>query len=334
VIRQKIDECNCDIICFQETKRETFDHSYIKNFCPRKFNNFAFYPSIGNSGGIITLWNGNLFNGIVVDSSKHHVTVELTCNLSGFKWYLTNIYGPSHNENRVDFITWLADLDSSLWEYWMITGDFNLIRDPLDRNRAGGDINNMLLFNSVIQVHDLEEIPLKGRAHTWSNMQDNPLLEKLDWTFTSPLWTTKFPNTMSYPLARLGSDHTPIHIQVDTTIPKANIFRFENFWLDFDGFQETVSNCWALDVHKDNSAQTLCAKLKNLRAGLKKWSRNLSNLSMIINNCCFILALIDGLEEQRELTIMETNFRKILQDHTSKLMEAKRIYWKNRAKIK
>jgi hypothetical protein len=41
-----------------------------------------------------------------------------------------------------------------------------------------GDTNNMMSFNTVIQAHDLEEIPLKDRSFTWSNMQDAPLLEK------------------------------------------------------------------------------------------------------------------------------------------------------------
>ena len=54
----------------------------------------------------------------------------------------------------------------------MILGDLILIICPQDRNRGGGDKNNMLLFNSAIQAHDLEEIPLKGRTFTWSNMQE------------------------------------------------------------------------------------------------------------------------------------------------------------------
>jgi hypothetical protein len=82
---------------------------------------------------------------------------------------------------------------------WVILGDFNLIRSPENRNRVGGDINNMLLFNRIISQLDLVEIPLKGRAFTWSNMQDNPLLEKLDWIFTSANWTTLFPHTIATP---------------------------------------------------------------------------------------------------------------------------------------
>jgi hypothetical protein len=33
-IRSKIVESNCDVVCLQETKRESFDSQYVKNFCP------------------------------------------------------------------------------------------------------------------------------------------------------------------------------------------------------------------------------------------------------------------------------------------------------------
>jgi len=48
----------------------------------------------------------------------------------------------------------------------------------------------------------LIELPLKGRAFTWSNMQQSPLLEQLDWFFTTVNWTTTFPNTLALPLAK------------------------------------------------------------------------------------------------------------------------------------
>ena len=55
-IRDKIVESGCDIVCLQETKRETFDLQYIKNFCPPAFDAFEFLPSVGASGGLITIW--------------------------------------------------------------------------------------------------------------------------------------------------------------------------------------------------------------------------------------------------------------------------------------
>lgn len=50
-ICNKIDESNCEIFCFQETKKENFDSAFIRNFAPRRFDKFAFAPSVGASGG-------------------------------------------------------------------------------------------------------------------------------------------------------------------------------------------------------------------------------------------------------------------------------------------
>jgi hypothetical protein len=55
---------------------------------------------------------------------------------------------------------------------------------------------------------------------------------------------------------------------------------------------------------------------------------------LVIANCNFTLALLDGLEEQRNLSTIEKNFRRILGEHIRKLLDAKRAYWRKRAKIK
>jgi exonuclease III len=62
-LSNKIEESGCDIICLQETKREHFDMQYGKKNCPKKFSKFLFVPSVGASGGIIIIWNGNTFSG-------------------------------------------------------------------------------------------------------------------------------------------------------------------------------------------------------------------------------------------------------------------------------
>ena len=268
-IRAKADESNCHIMCFQETKREHFDHACIRNFCPRRINQFAYSPSIGNSGGIITLWNGNMFDGTVIQSSKFQLTVQLICKMSARIIYITNVYAPTIEEEREVFLNWLHDVDTSLMEFWIILGDFNLMRSPDNRNRPGGDIGNMMRFNQVIQHLDLEEIPLKGRAFTWSNMQDSPLLEKLDWIFTTSNWISTFPNTIATPMANLFSDHVPILISIGTDVPKTQIFRFEEYWLEFDGLKDVVVSAWHSGKQGRNSAQDITARLKSLRQGIK-----------------------------------------------------------------
>lgn len=87
-----------------------------------------------------------------------------------------------------------------------MVGDFNLIRSQHDRNKQAGSVSDMLLFNDLIQHLDLVDIAFEGRQYTWSNMQPDPLLEKLDWVFTSSSWTLSYPATKVVPLSRPVSD--------------------------------------------------------------------------------------------------------------------------------
>jgi hypothetical protein len=82
---------------------------------------------------------------------------------------------------------------------WIIMGDFNFMRSSSDRDKEGGDINGMLLFNEAISNLGIIELPLKGRKFTWSNMQQDHLLERLDWLFTSSSWTISYPSTLYTP---------------------------------------------------------------------------------------------------------------------------------------
>lgn len=332
--RQKIDESSCSVFCFQETKRSHFDDQCLRDFAPRRFNKFCFVPAIGASGGLLTAWDGALFNGVLVHQTRFALTVKLTSLINAHSWFITNVYGPCSPVEKVDFLSWFLGLDPALFILWLLVGDFNLIRCPANRNKPGGNANEMLLFNEVIHHLGLVEIPLKGRSYTWSNMQDDSLLQKLDWVFTSAAWSISYPNTLVIPLAQPVSDHVPCVVQFASSIPKASVFRFENFWAEFDSFLPTVSSFWSLSSRQSNEALVVAHKLKLLRRGLKHWSRWFSNLNLTISNTSWVLALLDGLEDQRPLNLVERNFHRILLVHLQRILEAKRVYWKQRATIR
>lgn len=67
---------------------------------------------------------------------------------------------PCTPEGKRDFINWFKQINIEPEEDWLILGDFNLIRNPTDRNRPGGDIQEMMMFNNAISYLDLTEIPL------------------------------------------------------------------------------------------------------------------------------------------------------------------------------
>ena len=78
---------------------------------------------------------------------------------------------------RVNYTDWLHTLNIPSNEDWLLVGDFNYIRSADNRNKHGGNPNDMITFNDIIRSQQLIELPIKDRAYTWSNMQDDPLLE-------------------------------------------------------------------------------------------------------------------------------------------------------------
>jgi hypothetical protein len=215
----------------------------------------------------------------------------------------------------------------------VLGGDFNLIRQPENRNKSGGDLSEMNMFNEVISDLDLVEIPFSGRSYTWSNMQHDPLLVKLDWIFTSPTWTLSYPATYVQPLSRPTSDHVPYVLHIGSSIPRSKLFRFENHWTEHGDFLKIVDLHWNNSAVFANAAKNLSSKLKQVRTGLNKWSKNLSKLSKLIYNCNWVL-LMDGLEDQRPLSNLEKAFRKLLKGHLASLLESKRIYWRQRNTVR
>jgi hypothetical protein len=247
---------------------------------------------------------------------------------------LTSIYGPCHAEGKDQFIDWFGNIDMPEDTDWIIMGDFNFIRNPNDRNKQGGNVNEMLMFNDAISKLGLVELPLKGRKYTWSNMQRDPLLEKLDWVFTSSSWTVSYPSSFVYPLAKPVSDHVPCVVTIETKIPKAQIFRFENFWMHHSEFKEIVQAAWQIPTEYSDAAKRINAKLKNVRRGLKLWSKNRPCLKKLIAQVNDTITMLDLFEEARPLSSEEWNLREILKSHVLTLVQNQRTYWKQRGKIK
>nr|XP_040245306.1 uncharacterized protein LOC120964586 [Aegilops tauschii subsp. strangulata] len=204
-------------------------------------------------------------------------------------------------------------------------------------------MGSILRLDSVISVPRLTRADvllfvckkLNGRSYTWSNMQQNPLLEKLDWFFTTADWISHYPNTVVTTLARTSSDHVPCVVSIDTTIPAAKIFRFENFWLDMPGFMDCVSKSWNAPVFSDLSASAVITrKFKRLRYDLKIWNKKLSYIKKLTVDCSKVILHFDQLEEVRPLTRPEFNFQKCVKLHYEHLLKLHYIYWKQRCTIR
>lgn len=191
----------------------------------------------------------------------------------------------------------------------------------------------MLLFNEAISRLRLTEIQLKGCKYTWSNKQQNPLLERLDWFFISSHWTTSYPNTFASSLSRDFSYHTPCVISISTSIPRPQVFRFENYWLEHYQFPSILQQGWTNQTTGTDRAKAIGAKFKNVRKIFRIWKAQLPNLAKVIQNTKDTIQLIDLIEEFRDLTLQEWNFRELIKAHLQNLLQQQKIYWQQRSSI-
>ena len=80
-------------------------------------------------------------------------------------------------------------------------------------------------FRQLLNEVELQELHLRGRLYTWSNERDSPTLEHLDRVFASEDWVTYFPDHDLSALATECSDHAPLLLKTDCSLPHCKLFR-------------------------------------------------------------------------------------------------------------
>ena len=99
--------------------------AFLKTCFPKQFDRFAFVPSHGSSGGILTVWKSTLFAGTVMFSDVFALVVNFVSTQSSQTWSLANIYGPCAGDDRLAYTSWLYDVQIHNDHDWLLLGDFN-----------------------------------------------------------------------------------------------------------------------------------------------------------------------------------------------------------------
>lgn len=78
------------------------------------------------------------------------------------------------------------------------------------------------MFNEFIDKFELREIYRSGGGYTWSNNQSAPTQSNLDRILVSTDWELKFPLTTLTSLTRVGSDHSPLLLNLGEFTPRGS----------------------------------------------------------------------------------------------------------------
>lgn len=203
-----------------------------------------------------------------------------------------------------------------------------------EKNNDNFRLSEAESFNECINDMCLIELPLLDRKYTWSNKRSNPTLERLDRVFINLCWDELLPNTILSSLTRSTSDHVPLKIEISTSVPRAKIFRFENYWIHSPGSSDVVSSAWACQPTSGNPSALIAAKLKKMRSAIRAWRKIFTHISQQETDCRIAINLLDYVEEHRCLRPAKADLRCILSSLLSRTTRAKLMIWKQQSKIR
>ncbi|KAL8547280.1 hypothetical protein ACS0TY_006850 [Phlomoides rotata] len=264
-----------DICCIQESKVESVDCKMCRALWGNRPCEWAYLGSEGSSGGIITLWNPEVFQRISDWSRTGMVVVNGRWVEDGGNCTIINVYAPNTAILRWEIWDYIQSVVGQYNEDRVcIMGDFNSIRDTGERvgRAATWDIADINRFNNFIQGSDLTEIQLVGRSFTWYR-PNGSCKSKLDRLLVNTNWLSKWPCVSLKGGWRSLSDHVPIFIEGAERDWGPRPFKFFNQWIQHQEYRTLIEKVWAESSVSGWAGFVIKEKLKILKSELKGWSK-------------------------------------------------------------
>ena len=296
-------------VALQETKLQSLEVHKPSSFLPCRLRSCVARDAIGASGGMLTAWDQQVCSLINTGCRPFMLTTKFKLASDASEFTLTNVYAPVRRDEKQAFFTELVSVAATICGAWIVIGDFNLTRDPADKNNDNFNFAEANNFNDLINSLCLIEIPLADRAYTWSNNWADPTLVRLDRCFVNVEWDAIFPNTTLSSLTRFCSDHVPLLLTACTRIPRGSCFRFENSWLVRHDFRSVILAALSQPTHSE-VAKGFILKLKHCRGACRSWAKRLPPLEQRATDIRILIKALDLLEEQRSLHPDELRLRR------------------------
>ena len=77
--RETINRSNCTVIYLQETKQNHMNQQLKNHICGSRFEERTSLDAVGSTGGLLTCWIPNVFDGNLVMKGVYSLTINLIC---------------------------------------------------------------------------------------------------------------------------------------------------------------------------------------------------------------------------------------------------------------
>ncbi|GJZ17899.1 RNA-directed DNA polymerase, eukaryota [Tanacetum coccineum] len=262
-----------------ETKKESFSDLEVKYFWGNYQFDHIVSEALGYSGGILCVWDSNVFH------KKHHIISDNFVALYGtwiprkIQLLIISVYAPQSYASKCQLWDFIASLINQWNGECMVMGDFNEVRCKEDRWGSTFLAQGACSFNSFISNAGLNEVQLEGYSFTWAH----PSASKMN---------------------RHLSDHRPILLREMLVDFGATPFRLYHSWLSIPGFDQMITSTWNSFILVDSNGMIrFKKKLQLLKKEIRKWVAEYKNIqSNSIRDVKNKLSDIDKLLDQGGVT--------------------------------
>jgi hypothetical protein len=92
--------------------------------------------------------------------SRFSGLLEWSWGAFGQEWFLTTVYGPQEDNEKLQFLGELRWMQHMVSDKWLIIGDFNLILQASDKSNNNLNMRLMGAFREVVRDLELKELNL------------------------------------------------------------------------------------------------------------------------------------------------------------------------------
>lgn len=231
-----------DFLLIQETKLDQLNDFQIKRLWYESEVQVVVAEAEGLSGGLITLWNAQVFRAVEVIVNRRFILIKGVFS-ANFPCIILNVYAPNDMVARRSLWEEIMDLKARFTDSWCMGGDFNEILDIHERIGCTRVDRGMQDFQDFINNMELQNVPMIGRSFTWSNFQAHNIQSRLDRFLLAQEWLDNFGVTQ-WGMNRIISDHCPVMITNETKNWGPKPFRFLNAWLQHPKCMQIVKEEW------------------------------------------------------------------------------------------
>ncbi|GKV01451.1 hypothetical protein SLEP1_g14002 [Rubroshorea leprosula] len=295
-----------DFLFIQETKLEGVEVALCRKLWYSEDFDWVMQKSVGNSGGE---WGKQ----------------RLKCNL-------VNVYAPCDKQRKAMLWEEMGSLVLEEGGRWLLTGDFNAIRNVAERKGRLGETQDMGDFNQFVEECGLIDVRLRNRKFTWYR-PDGSSMSRLDRVLLSTEMSLLDREWVQVGVRRSISDHCALILTSRNTDWGPKPFRVLDTWQQHSDFKGFVEDKWKTLQIEGWAAFKCKQKLKLLKDECKGWNRGVfGNVEIQLETLLKHIERLDKKSEAEELSENEELMRKKCFQEMWDILRRKEAVWKQKSR--